>query len=419
MEQTVNTPIYNSLGVQYSAEFCQLALNNLFNSGNKAQRQLNKVLAQVFEGSVLFTYKGRDAIELAIRLIKTDQKPIVFTQAFTCCALEEAIVRAGGEVQYVDIGRRGTNLTVKNLEEAYQKTGAVSAVIVQHSLGIVADMSVIRRWCDMHQCVLIEDIAQSFGARDEKEKLVGTWGDITICSFGRDKIIDAVAGGACIVRKQTVVTNQSLMEKNWPKISRIQVITDMLYPQTTRLIRKFLPGITGKILFRLAKVLGILRSPISAPYIDIHTLSESHAILALWQIQHLESQLTHRTECAQWYINALEKVKNTNISVVSNSSIPGCQLRFIVAIPDAQQIAKSLATDNIFITDRWYRTAVDCGSYYISKYQPQECPQAELLADEVLNLPTHPSIQLSDVERLISALDMAIKKTRNAENNNI
>ena len=59
----------------------------------------------------------------------------------------------------------------------------------------------IRKICDEHGLILIEDVAQALGGSYDGHSL-GTVGDISVFSFGRAKNINAFFGGAISVSKK-------------------------------------------------------------------------------------------------------------------------------------------------------------------------------------------------------------------------
>ncbi|MFH2118731.1 MAG: DegT/DnrJ/EryC1/StrS family aminotransferase, partial [Candidatus Paceibacterota bacterium] len=148
-----------SLGAHYSFRFVLLSIRLFWQTligsffSNKSStatiNQLKKQLADKFNGQVVLTYKGRDAIQVALTshsFVKSND--IILTQAFTCYAIEEAIIRAGAKPGFVDVGKGQVNLAVETLQRGFerydQENQRVRAVIVQHSLGHPAEIAKIR-----------------------------------------------------------------------------------------------------------------------------------------------------------------------------------------------------------------------------------------------------------------------------------
>jgi perosamine synthetase len=73
----------------------------------------------------------------------------------------------------------------------------ISALVVVHVLGHVADMPALRRIADQRGLKLIEDAAEALGSyRDGRH--AGRWGDLAALSFNGNKIITTGGGGAVL-----------------------------------------------------------------------------------------------------------------------------------------------------------------------------------------------------------------------------
>jgi len=389
-----------SLGAHYSNSFVRQSLiqlgSTLLNIENiDSKKKLKKELNKFWPGEIDLVYKGRDAIELCLKNYGINKKTDgVMTQAFTCGAIEEGITRAGATPLYVDIDKKKLNPTTDILEKAWNKNKQlkIKAVIIQHSLGNPADIKEIYNWTQEKKILLIEDLAQSFGAKDSDDKLLGSYADVIILSFGRDKIIDAISGGAVIHKKKS--TNNLLEEIYSPK--KQIIIKDLSYPFLTWLIRyTFNIGI-GKIIHKFLKKINWFYSPINSPTNKITLMPPAMAALALNQIKDFSKNNQHRKEIAAIYSN---KLSSLPIKIITNS---GSFLRFVFLTNDHQRLIESWRKNNIHLSDRWYRRAVDCGSDNCSEiYLAGSCPNAEEISNQIVNLPTHQKISPQDAEKII------------------
>jgi dTDP-4-amino-4,6-dideoxygalactose transaminase len=82
----------------------------------------------------------------------------------------------------------------KALEKAFEIYPDVKLVVAAHLYGIPGKMDEIRRICDKHGALIVEDAAESFGAT-YKEKQTGSFGDYGAISFNGNKIITGSSGG--------------------------------------------------------------------------------------------------------------------------------------------------------------------------------------------------------------------------------
>lgn len=405
----MSKPIFNSLGSNYSFSFAVKAIQQLWSSNPQKLNELTTSLESQFSGKVFLFYKGRDAIEFALRVLNLSEGDTVLTQVFTCHAIEEAISRAGTVPQFVDLAKGSLNPSLETIEESFKKDSSTKAkaLIIQHTLGTVAPIQEIGSWCKSHNITLIEDLAQAFGGKTNNEKLLGSWGDVVICSFGRDKIIDAVSGGAVIFKNPTHISKATELYQKVTANPPAKAITkDMSYPLLTWLIRHTQQIGVGRLLFQIAKATHWLTSPVASPTKTMTRMPAMYAHLALQQLANLKVQLQHRQKIASIYIQEFSEPRSESQSLVTAHSITqGSNLRFPLWVDSPDKLTKQLTHQNIFITDRWYRQPVDSGSLNRpTKYVVGKCPIAEATAQHILNLPTHLGISEDDAHRIAQTI---------------
>ena len=420
-------PLFNSLGSNYFPECIRAASKSAwhpFTDTTKQVHAVEQVVEQRFNGVAVAVYKGRDAVELALRAIlelgkksKDEKKIGVITQGLACHAIEEGVLRAHCVPIYVDLESGTLGPSVATIEEGLRWAKVhhieVRAVFLQHTLGYANPVSEVRRLCDRYGLVLIEDLAQSFGAQDREGRELGSLADIVICSFGRDKVLDAVSGGAVIIKHGffSLHTRELVAWKttNYPRLSppRSAVIKEMIYPNLTAMIRRTHASGLGKLLFQAAKALHLLTSPIASPTSAPTYLPAGYASVVLLQYQRLQIQLSHRRAVAAVYLEELKHVEGIQVLVRHEHVNHDVHLRVPVLFDDPEKMhAVIIACQKvgIFLSDRWYRAVVDSGSLnYTSVYQNGSCPTAEYTAQRLLNVPTH---QYTSIEhaRMISRI---------------
>jgi dTDP-4-amino-4,6-dideoxygalactose transaminase len=404
----MSKPIFNSLGSNYTFSFAMLSLRQLLFAKKDSLSKVTSILSQRFDGHTYLFYKGRDAIEYGLRAVGVGPGDSVLTQAFTCHAIEEAILRSGAQPVFVDLEAGELNPSIRTLEEAWKRASKPKALLIQHTLGYPADVPAIREWCTQRKVFLIEDLAQSFGACDLDGRELGTLADIVICSFGRDKIIDAVSGGACIIKHNSMDALAASEAERSIEVDRNLaswiILRDLLYPFVTWFIRATHHFIVGKFVFQVAKKIGLLSSPIDSPTKKITLLSPHYAELILYHLNNIEEQLNSRRKRSDGYITAFQS-SNFFFPAVKKSHLCAAHLRFPIQVDNPQQLSDHLAKQDIYLSDRWYRQAVDCGTLQrTSTYVPGSCPNAEQLATRIFNLPTHQGIDASAQQRIITTL---------------
>ena len=118
----------------------------------------------------------------------------VFCSDVTFSATVNPIVYEGGEPVFIDSEYETWNMDPEALEKAFEIYPDVKLVMVVNLYGTPAKLEEIRRICEKHGALLIEDAAESLGAR-YNGKMTGTFGDYSAISFNGNKIITGSTGG--------------------------------------------------------------------------------------------------------------------------------------------------------------------------------------------------------------------------------
>jgi dTDP-4-amino-4,6-dideoxygalactose transaminase len=118
------------------------------------------------------------------------------TTPYTFIATSWAISYVGAKPVYVDVEDGTFNLDPKLLEQAI--TPRTKAVMPVHLFGQPFDIDPIREICRKHKLPLVEDAAQSHGAK-YKGKVIGTFGEISCYSFYPGKNLGAFGEGGALV----------------------------------------------------------------------------------------------------------------------------------------------------------------------------------------------------------------------------
>lgn len=387
--------VFGSLGVNYTL-FQALQYLWPVSRPDQVLAQLRQQLSQLWPGETYLFYKGRQAITCALVALGLPAGSGVLLSAFTCHAIEEAIVEAGCQPVYADIAPDNPNAGVTQLQAAFDRSQTICrAVLIQHTLGIPADMTAINAWAKDKGLVVIQDLAQSVGAVDKNGQLLAQSADIVILSFGQDKILDAVSGGACIIRlsdqtKQAIATRRA--DDFGGQCQKVPLRTswrDMFYPILTWLMRNTYDLYLGRFLIKLGQFSGLLRSPVLAGVSGYRLMTARSARLAMTRLNQLQQERNRRAEISKIYQAKLARFSPVSADLWSRSS----HQRFLITLPQRERALSYLASHRIYLSDVWYRASVDSGRINLpSQYLAGSCPRAESLAQVCLNLPTHRQI---------------------------
>lgn len=139
---------------------------------------------------------GTDALHLALRAAGVQAGDQVITTPFTFIATAEAISYIGATPVFVDIDPSTYNIDPALIEAAI--TPRTRAVLPVHLYGQPADLAPIAELCSRRGLALVEDCAQSFGARYAGRQ-TGTFGAAGCFSFYPSKNLGCYGDGGMIV----------------------------------------------------------------------------------------------------------------------------------------------------------------------------------------------------------------------------
>ena len=138
---------------------------------------------------------GTDALHLALLANGIGAGDEVITSAFTFIATAEAIKYVGATPVFVDIDPQTFNISADTIAAAI--TPRTKAVMPVHLFGQPADLPNIQALCQQHGLKLIEDCAQSFGARVNNQQS-GSFGDAAGFSFFPSKNLGCYGDGGLV-----------------------------------------------------------------------------------------------------------------------------------------------------------------------------------------------------------------------------
>jgi dTDP-4-amino-4,6-dideoxygalactose transaminase len=152
---------------------------------------------------------GTDALLLPLKALDLRPGDEVITTAFTFFATAGAIHNAGGTPVFVDIDPVTFNISPTAIEAAI--TPGTKGIVVVHLFGQMAAMEEINAIAARHGLPVIEDAAQSVGAR---RKIAGTWrmsgelGTVGTLSFFPTKNLGAWGDAGLIVTQDDALAER-------------------------------------------------------------------------------------------------------------------------------------------------------------------------------------------------------------------
>jgi dTDP-4-amino-4,6-dideoxygalactose transaminase len=194
-----------------------------FFKGPETERLENYLSGLMAGRPILSVANGTDALYLALAALQVRQGKTVATVANAGGYATGAALRLGAEVVLVDAERDTAQMSPESLEEICSSR-RVDVVVLTHLYGLVGSVLDIQQICQRYGVVLIEDCAQSIGAR-VGQQAAGTFGDLATLSFYPTKNLGAFGdGGAVICATQELRDRISeLAQYGWSKRYEVSV----------------------------------------------------------------------------------------------------------------------------------------------------------------------------------------------------
>lgn len=139
----------------------------------------------------------------------------VFCSDMTFAATLNPVVYEGGIPVFIDTDPNTWNMDPVALEKAFQIYPEVRLVIVAELYGFPGGIEEIKKVCERHGALLIEDAAEAMGAT-VGDKQCGSFGDYSAISYNGNKIITGSSGG-CLLTNSDEDANKA---RKWSTQSR-------------------------------------------------------------------------------------------------------------------------------------------------------------------------------------------------------
>jgi dTDP-4-amino-4,6-dideoxygalactose transaminase len=151
---------------------------------------------------------GTAAIHLALVMLEVGPGDIVLCSSLTFAASANPILYLGAVPVFVDCEPESWNMSPRALERALESLVAQGkrpkAIVIVNLYGQSADMDPLLELCRRYEVPVVEDAAESLGAR-YRDRSSGTFGLIGVFSFNGNKIITTSGGGMLVSADESLV----------------------------------------------------------------------------------------------------------------------------------------------------------------------------------------------------------------------
>jgi len=308
---------------------------------------------------------GTDALIFALKAAGIGQEDEVITVSHTFVASIASIVHCGAKPVLVEVGDDFT-MDVGKVEAAI--TPRTKAILPVHLNGRMCDMEKLMEIANRHNLIVIEDTAQSLGAKFNN-RMAGTFGIAGCYSFYPAKILGSLGDGGGVATNDDKFAEKTRLFRDHGQKTKTEILCF---------------GWTSRLDNLQAAVLNV-------------------------KIKHLKEWLKRRREIAEIY--------NKNLSDVSGIKLPPS--------PDSNEkhfdvyqnyVLKAERRDNLFnfLKEKGVETLIKdpiAVHHHLSlNLSHFHLPYTEELAKKVISLPMYPELTDEQVEYIINCVKEFYKK---------
>ncbi len=361
-------------------------------------------------------WRGRVALYAILKALGIARGDRVVVPGYTCFAVPSAVCFAGAEAVFADIEPSTFNVSLETITSALRaKSGPVKAIIIQHTYGIPAETARIVSWARERGIATIEDCAHVWGSRyrDASGKWlpVGALADASFFSSQWTKPISTGLGG-------------------WVNTDNPKLRAGLQHFRTESCV----PASKGEILV-LAMQVGI-RKLISHPRIDGIMKKIYQALYSRGLLVGTSSKEELRGEIPSQYAKRMSsfqerllcrslrdsrvvmhrrRLKRVDDALLEAAGLPVLRLpvgidpvllRYPVRVEHKVRVLAEAQRRGFEIGD-WYSHPIDRPESLNAEvlgYQQGSCPEGELAAREVVNLPMNLNVTEESARRVVEFL---------------
>ena len=317
-------------------------------------------LGKTVSAHVIGLSSGTDAILAALMALSIGKGADVLTTPFTFFATAGCIVRAGARPVFVDIEPDTFLMDLRAAEAAI--TPQTRALLPVHLYGQMLDMTATSALAAKHNLKVIEDAAQSIGARDKTGKHIGELGTCACLSFYPTKNLGAAGDAGALVTRDPALAQRFFQTRQ--------------HGETTRYHHEFVGGN-----FRMDAL---------------------QAVILSVKLKHLEKWNNRRRAIAHYY----------------TSRFKGTDVRPPVELPGTHHVYHQYvirAPKRDALRDHLTKLGIGCNVFYPKGLHIQACfadlgykagafPITERATQEVLALPVYPELTDDQTTRVADAV---------------
>jgi UDP-2-acetamido-2-deoxy-ribo-hexuluronate aminotransferase len=361
--------VFNDLGAQYLAykDTIDAAMRKVLEHGQFIMGPEVFELESQLAGSVgvrhcISVSSGTTSLEIALRALGVGVGDEVITSSFSWISSAEVISLVGAKPVFVDIDPASFNIDPELLSSAI--TERTRAVIPVSLFGQTPDLTRIEEIAALHGIPVIEDGAQSFGAKWKDRMSCGAT-LIGSTSFFPAKVLGCYGDGGALFTDDDELSEKMRAIRTHGGINR----NDHKYV-----------GTNGR-------------------------LDTLQAAVLLAKLPYLNREIERRREIAFQYTTLLEPFVRTPREVDGAIHVFG---QYTIMVPDREALRAALAHKGIPTAVYYPRGIHEQPVYEHLRYEERHLPNVARACKEVLSLPIHPFMGEEEVAFVSSVVSESV-----------
>jgi perosamine synthetase len=352
------------------------AVNEVIRSGmywttGHKSKEFERMIAEYLGRKYAVVFNSGTSALHAVVLAHRIKSGEVIVPSFTFIATSNVLLMAGAKPVFADIEEKTLGLDPESVERALTKR--TRAIIPVHYGGSPCMIRELREIAEDHKILLIEDAAESFGAKIGNEK-VGDFGDSAMISFCQNKVITTGEGGAVVTDSQDVCERLKLVRSH----GRLE---SMDYFSTWKEMDYVVLGYN-------------------------YRMSDITATLGISQLKKIDRLVQMRRRKASQLTKGLRRLKKVIPPRLFKDYYQIYQM-YTVRMKDGREARDKLATylGERGISAKVYFYPVHSTHFYknVLKYHCK-LPVTDKVSEQVLSLPIYPSMTTREIDYIVDEI---------------
>ncbi len=318
---------------------------------------------------------GLHALLLACGIKEGDE---VIVPSFSFISTANACLMVGAVPVFAEIEKETYGLDPRDVERKITKK--TKAIMPIHFAGMGCQIGKIKQIADAHNIILLEDAAESLGAKIEN-KMVGTFGLASMVSFCSNKVITTGEGGAIVTNSKALYEKLKLLRSHG-RAETANYFSSSEYMDYVQLGYNF-------------------------------RMSNITASLAISQLGKIQKIIGLRRANASYLAKNLEGVQQIGMPQVPKNYFHIYQM-FVISVEGGKKVRDGLKDylNKKGIMAKVYFHPIHLTDFYRKRFGYREgcLPETERISNNVLTLPMYPGLTKKEMDRIAQQVNTFFKK---------